>query len=138
MRKQTRATARPPPALTKRRLERSPAIQPWQATSNFLEATWHTGSGCPPGLSLPYPRVTQLDPSHCKSLGEEQLRASQSLGEPGTGRELGVGVGQHTTGHRVMSISERSLSGLISLSQLCQGGGPACPLSNHLFLIFKA
>lgn len=44
----------------------------------------------------------------------------------------------YTTGHRAMSISERSLSGLISLSQICQEGGPACPLSDHLFLIFKA
>lgn len=59
-------------------------------------------------------------------------------GVGGGGWSAGWVMSWRTTGHREMSISERSLSGLMSLSQICQEGGPAGPLSDHLFLIFKA
>lgn len=117
------------------------------------------GSGCPLGLSPSYPCIIQLDLSHSKSLGEEQLRASQSLGEPGTewgwgveGMEGGEAGGRKDTVNQhggqcpgaqpdtelALSISQRSLPGLVSFPDMPAGWPCLCPLSDHLFLTFKA
>jgi hypothetical protein len=67
--------------------------------------------------------VTQLDPSHSKSLGEKQLGASQSQGEPGT---QAAGIQPED---RVSNKYPREL--LPGLSSVCS------PLCDHPLLMIK-
>lgn len=60
------------------------------------------------------------------------------VGWGGLTSRVGKCPGAQPDTERATSISERSLPGLVSLSQTCQQGGPAGRLSDHLFLTFKA